>query len=105
LFVPVSLRFREVSRTVELRLSEAIENSLEGDWLVIVSRSHLDGQWHLQLEGAVDRWRVVLPSFEDETLEQLSELLAYLSSAEGQVDLPFGPAGQRQAGNIIAISA
>jgi len=94
-----------VSRTVELRLCEAIENSLEGDWSVIVSRSHLDGQFHLQLHGAVDRWRVVLPSFEDETLDKLSELLSYLSSAEGQGDLPFGPAGRRQAGDIIALSA
>lgn len=101
----LTLRFRDVLRTDELRLTEAIENGLEGDWSVIVSRSHLDGQWHLQIEGTVDRWRVVLPSFEDDTLEQLTEMLAYLSSAEGQGDLPFGPAGQRQSGDIIAISA
>ena len=101
----VSIRFREVSRTVELRLCEAIENALEGDWSVIVSRSHLDGQWHLQVEGAVDRWRVVVPSFDDETLMKLSEMLAHLSSSEGQADLPFGPDGQWQAGDLIAISA
>jgi hypothetical protein len=103
--VAVSIRFREVSRTVELRLCEAIENALEGDWSVIVSRSHLDGQWHLQVQGTVDRWRVVVPSFDDETLMKLSEMLSYLSSSEGQADLPFGPDGEHQTGDLIAISA
>jgi hypothetical protein len=103
--VALTLRFRDLSRTDELRLTEAIENGLDGEWSVIVSRSHLDGQWHLQVHGTVDRWRVVLPSFDDQTLDQLSDMLAYLSSAEGQGDLPFGPTGQRQSGDIIAISA
>ncbi len=88
--MPVILRLRDVSGTAELRLREAIESALEGDWSVIVSRSHLDGQWHLQIQGSAESWRLVVPSFEDQALTELTSTLVRLSGS-GQPELPFAP--------------
>jgi hypothetical protein len=60
--MPVTFRLRDVPPGFELRLREAVDNTLEGDWCVTVSQSHLDGQWYLQLDGAGTRACVSIPS-------------------------------------------
>ena len=73
--MPIIYRLRDVSRADEVRLRDAFEAVLEGDWCLTVSQSHLDGQWHLQIEGRGQRRHVVLPSFDEEALEQLATTL------------------------------
>ena len=58
--MPVTFRLRDIPPALELRLREAAESAIEGEWCVTVSRSHLDGQWYLQLDGASQRCRAVL---------------------------------------------
>lgn len=60
--MPVTLHLRDVPPSLELRLREAIDSELDGNWCVTVSRSHLDGQWYLQLDGVAARCRAPLPS-------------------------------------------
>jgi hypothetical protein len=74
----ITFRVRDVPPALESRFLETIEESLPGDWSVTLSRSHLDGQWHLQLEGAPGRYRVVLPSLEDVRFGSLGRLLQAL---------------------------
>ena len=74
--MPITYRLRDVSRTDEIRLRAAFEAALDGDWCLIVSQSHLDGQWHLQLEGRGQRRHVVLPSFDEDTLAEVADRLA-----------------------------
>jgi hypothetical protein len=75
--LPVTLRLRDVPRDLELRFRDAVETALEGDWCLTVSQSHLDGQWHLQLEGTVQRCHAVLPTItETAHLEGLLRQLA-----------------------------
>jgi hypothetical protein len=64
-----------VSPADELRLRETVESVLDGTWCVTVSRSHLDGQWHLQVQGTEESWRVVVPAFNEQGMHQLSEEL------------------------------
>lgn len=73
--MPISFRLRDVSRNDELRLRDAFETLLDGDWSVTVSLSHLDGQWHLQLEGGGECHRAVVPSFDELALTELAERL------------------------------
>lgn len=80
--VPITLRLRDVPPALESRFRETIENALEGDWSVTLSQSHLDGQWHLQLDGASDRYRVVLPALEGVRLASLHHLLQQLVETE-----------------------
>lgn len=74
----ITLRLRDVPPALEARFRETIEDALEGDWSVTLSRSHLDGQWHLQLDGSSDRYRVVLPALHDVRLTGLHHLLRRL---------------------------
>ena len=73
--MPIIFRLRDVSRADEIRLRDAFEAALDGDWCLTVSQSHLDGQFHLQIEGRAGQRRVVLPSFEEEVLAELAESL------------------------------
>ena len=94
--MPVTFRLRETPPGLELCLREAVESTIDGDWCVTVSQSHLDGQWYLQLDGAAMRCRAVLPS-PAATVRQLEALLRRLSSValpaellrEQQVDQPI----------------
>lgn len=74
----ITLRLRDVPPALEARFRETLEDALEGDWSVTLSRSHLDGQWHLQLDGSSDRYRVVLPALQDVRLTGLHHLLRRL---------------------------
>ena len=74
----ITLRLRDVPPALEARFRETIEDAHEGDWSVTLSRSHLDGQWHLQLDGSSDRYRVVLPALEGVRLSGLHHLLRRL---------------------------
>jgi len=74
--MPITYRLRDVTRADEVRLRDAFEAALEGDWCLTVSQSHLDGQWHLQIEGRGERRHVVLPSFDEDVLAQLAERLS-----------------------------
>lgn len=78
----ITLRLRDVPPGLEARFRETIENALEGDWSVTLSRSHLDGQWHLQLDGSADRYRVVLPALQDVRMTGLHHLLRQLVEAD-----------------------
>jgi hypothetical protein len=77
--MPVTFRLRETPPGLELRLREAVESTIDGDWCVTVSQSHLDGQWYLQLDGVSMRCRAVLPS-PAASVSQLEALLRRLSS-------------------------
>jgi len=98
--VPITLRLRDVPPGLEARFRETIEDALEGDWSVTLSQSHLDGQWHLQLDGASDRYRVVLPALEDVRLASLHHLLQQLIETEdGDASSTEAPArGAEHAG-------
>lgn len=76
--MPITFRLRETPPDLELRLREAVESTIDGDWCVTVSQSHLDGQWYLQLDGVSMRCRAVLPS--DASVRQLEALLRRLCS-------------------------
>ena len=76
--MPITFRLRETPPGLELRLREAVESTIDGDWCVTVSQSHLDGQWYLQLDGVSMRCRAVLPS--DAGVRQLEALLRRLCS-------------------------
>ena len=80
--MPITLRLRDVPPGLQARFREIIEDALDGDWSVTLSQSHLDGQWHLQLDGASDRYRVVLPALEDVRLASLHHLLQQLFETE-----------------------
>ena len=71
----ITFRLRDVSRTDEVRLRDALETMLDGDWCVTVSQSHLDGQWHLQIEGHGVCRRAVVASFDEVALTELAEAL------------------------------
>jgi hypothetical protein len=73
--MPITFRLRDVSRVDEMRLRDVFETMLDGDWSVTVSQSHLDGQWHLQIEGAGECHRTVVPSFDEVVLAELAEAL------------------------------
>jgi hypothetical protein len=73
--MPIIYRLRDVSRLDEVRLRDVFETILDGDWCLTVSQSHLDGQWHLQLEGRGECRHVVLPSFDEDALMQVAERL------------------------------
>jgi hypothetical protein len=77
--MPITFRLRETPPDLELRLREAVESTIDGDWCVTVSQSHLDGQWYLQLDGVSMRCRAVLPS-DDTSVRQLEALLRRLCS-------------------------
>ena len=83
--MPVTFRLRETPPGLELRLREAVENTIEGDWCVTVSQSHLDGQWYLQLDGVGMGCRAVLPSPTD-SVRQLEALLRRLSAVAVPAD-------------------
>lgn len=90
--MPITLRLRAVPPALEARFRETIEDALDGNWSVTLSQSHLDGQWHLQLEGASDRYRVVLPALEDVRLASLHHLLQQLVETDDA-----GPSGTAAA--------
>ena len=76
------LRFRGVPHAYDALLRTAIESALDGDWCVTLSRSHLDGQWHLQLDGETQRCRVVLPELEKIRITGLIEILRGIAADE-----------------------
>src|SRR5262245_41349571 len=79
--MPVTLRLRDVPRTLEAQVRDAIE-TVEGDWCITISQSHLDGQWHLQLEGEGHRCSVVIPpEAEADDLERVLQRLVKAASA------------------------
>jgi hypothetical protein len=90
--MPVTFRLRETPPGLELRLREAVESTIDGDWCVTVSQSHLDGQWYLQLDGVAMRCRAVLPS-PTVSVHQLEALLRRLSA----VAVPAGLLREQQA--------
>jgi hypothetical protein len=90
--MPVTFRLRETPPGLELRLREAVESTIDGDWCVTVSQSHLDGQWYLQLDGVAMRCRGVLPS-PTVSVRQLEALLRRLSA----VAVPAGLLREQQA--------
>jgi len=81
--MPVTLQLRDVPRTLEIPLREAIDTALGDDWIVTLSQSHLDGLWHLQLNDGRSRCRAVLPPLKDVSVEHLCALLRDLSTATG----------------------
>jgi hypothetical protein len=84
--VSVTLQFRSVPANLESVIRDAVESGLEGDWAVTVSRSHVDGQWHLGLEGLPAKVRIVLPAVEKLSAHRLARLLrevARMSTAPG----------------------
>jgi hypothetical protein len=93
--LPITLRLRDVPPALEPRLRETIEDALEGDWSVTLSQSHLDGQWHLQLDGSSERYRVVLPALQDVRLKGLHHLLRRLMESDDSAPAtrPSAPSG------------
>ena len=93
--MPITLRLRDVPPALEHRFRETIEDALEGDWSVTLSQSHLDGQWHLQLDGESDRYRIVLPALQEVRLSGLHHLLRRLMEPDGPnpSDLPSTASG------------
>jgi hypothetical protein len=76
--LPISLRFRGVPAALQPRFQEILEDALDGDWTATLSQSHLDGQWHLQLDGDRGRYRVVLPALREVRVRGLHHLLREL---------------------------
>lgn len=77
---------------MQRRLREALEDVLDGDWSVTLSQSHLDGQWHLQLDGPVERYRVVLPALQDVRVATLRHVLRrLLESGTGSSPAAMAP--------------
>jgi hypothetical protein len=76
--MPVMLRLRDIPQTLEACLREAVDTALEGDWCVTASRSHLDGQYYLQLDGIAVRCRVALPQLTETSGDDLARLLQRL---------------------------
>lgn len=77
------LRLRDVPAQFEVPLREAIETAIEGDWIVTVSRSHIDGQWHLQLTNGSQSCRVVLPALGEVRVSRLRLLLQDVTAGRG----------------------
>ena len=78
----IRLRLREVPLEFQERFRSAIESALDGDWSVTLSKSHLDGQWHLQLEGTSQRYRIVLPALEEVSASRLEALIRQLVAVD-----------------------
>jgi hypothetical protein len=78
----IKLRLREVPPDLQDRFRGAIESALDGDWSVTLSKSHLDGQWHLQLDGTSQRCRIVLPALEEVSASRLEALIRELFAVE-----------------------
>jgi hypothetical protein len=76
--LPISLRFRGVPDALQPRFQEILEDALDGDWTATLSQSHLDGQWHLQLDGDRGRYRIVLPALREVRVRGLQHLLREL---------------------------
>jgi hypothetical protein len=79
--MPVTLRLREVPRHLEAHVRDAVE-AVDGDWCITLSQSHIDGQWHLQLEGGAQRCTVVVPA--EATVNDLERLLHRLTEIATQ---------------------
>jgi hypothetical protein len=95
--LPITLRLRDVPPALEPRFRETIEDALEGDWSVTLSQSHLDGQWHLQLDGPSERYRVVLPALQDVRHTGLHHLLRRLTETD---DTPSAAAPSGMEGHL-----
>ncbi|MCA1562272.1 MAG: hypothetical protein LC753_06625 [Acidobacteria bacterium] len=78
----ISLRLREVPLDFQHTFRGAIESALDGDWSVTLSKSHLDGQWHLQLDGMSQRYRIVLPALEEVSASRLEALIRQLVAGD-----------------------
>ena len=92
------LRFRGVPHAYDALLRTAIESALDGDWCVTLSRSHLDGQWHLQLDGETQRCRVVLPELASSYLAR-RRVRAGMVTADGPVVRAFARIGWEWGGS------
>jgi hypothetical protein len=90
--MPVTFRLRDTPSGLALCLREAAESTIDGDWCVTVSQSHVDGQWYLQLDGVAMHGRAVLPSA-TATVDELEALLRRLSA----VAVPAGLLRGKQA--------
>jgi hypothetical protein len=77
--MPVTFRLRDTPPGLALCLREAAESTIDGDWCITVSQSHVDGQWYLQLDGVASHCRAVLPSA-TASVGQLEALLRRLSA-------------------------
>jgi hypothetical protein len=77
--MPVTFRLRDTPPGLEVCLREAAESTIDGDWCVTVSQSHVDGQWYLQLDGVALSCSAVLPSA-TASVRQLETLLQRLSA-------------------------
>lgn len=86
--MPIALRFRGVPAALQPRLRETLEDALDGDWTVTLSQSHLDGQWHLQLDGETGRYRIVLPALREVRVTGLHHLLRQLAEPDDRVTEP-----------------
>lgn len=86
--MPIALRFRGVPAALQPRLRETLEDALDGDWTVTLSQSHLDGQWHLQLDGEAGRYRIVLPALREVRVTGLNHLLRQLAGPDDRVTKP-----------------
>jgi hypothetical protein len=78
----VTLRTHAVPSQFHARLREAADAALEGDWHITVLQSHLDGQWHLRLEGRGRRCRIVISSLSKVTVAGLTLILRQLADEE-----------------------
>jgi hypothetical protein len=94
--MPVTFRLRETPPGLELRVREAVDTTIDGDWCVTVSQSHLDGQWYLQLDGIAMGCRAVLPS-PSVSVGQLETILRRLSAVAVPADLLRDQVDIRQA--------
>jgi hypothetical protein len=98
--MPVTFRLRDVPPALELRLREAADIALDGDWCVTLSQSHLDGQWYLQLDGVGSRCCVSLPTATDR-VHDFEALLRRLS-ATARHRAPLNPfEAERQIGQAL----
>ena len=84
----IALRFRSVPAALQPRFQEILEDALDGNWTATLSQSHLDGQWHLQLDGDRGSYRIVLPALREVRVRGLHHLLRELVEPDGR---PAGP--------------
>jgi hypothetical protein len=76
----VTIRALGVSPEVHRCLCEAAEAALEGNWRITLLKSHIDGQWNLQLEGDGTRYRIVISSLNTLTVVGLQTVLAHIAA-------------------------
>ncbi len=76
-----TMRLRDLPRSLEQDLRRAFEPAVDSDWCVTISRSHVDGELFLDLEGRLLRTAPDVAPIDETGVRDLDALLRRLSAA------------------------